>query len=444
MVTKTSSYLMSAFKNIITKLTAKTSIKNELIAALTTFSTLAYSLILIPTVLAQAGMDFNGVLTATIITSAFATLLMGIIGNYPFALAPGVALNAYFTYSVVLGQGHSWQTALLAVFVCGVIFLILTLCHVRKFIINAIPATLRIATTAGLGLFLAFIGLKNSRIIVPHAATLVTFGNPKHPSVLLTALGLIFIAFFLYKKIPGAIILGILLNGVVAAAMGEVTWKGFVALPSGLDKTMFQLNFNGIFQEGFVGILLSLIFVGLFDTSGTLIGLTEQGRFLTAKGKIPRLNRALLPDALGSMTAGLLGTSTVGIYLESAAGIAAGAKTGLTAIFIAFLFLAALFFAPFAASIPLAVVTPVLIIIGAMMLRSLSQFDWEDPTEWVPGFVTLILIPLTSSVAIGIEVGFILWPILKLLTKKWKDVHGLSWALCIFFILKFFFFPEIL
>ncbi|MCH9627463.1 MAG: Adenine permease AdeP [Chlamydiales bacterium] len=425
----------------------QTTIKREVLAGATTFLTLAYALLVIPSILSEAGLDFGATLVATALVGAYSTFMMGVLANYPFVLAPGIALCVYFSYSVVLGAGHTWQTALGIVFLTGVILLILNLLRVRQLLIQVIPQSLRLATTAGMGVFLALIGLKNAGIIVAHPMTLIAFGDPKSVAHVMTAIGLISMGTMLTFRIPGALFLGILIVWILSLFFGVAHFGGFVSLPSSLMPTLFQLDVVDAFQPTHLGVLISFLFVGLFDSTGTLVGLAEEGGFLeecdpkTKKCRFPRVTRALMPDTTGTILSPLLGTTSVAVYLESAAGLSVGGRTGLTAVTAAFLFFTALFFAPFAGSIPLFATAPALIIIGGMMLRLIARLDWQDPSEWIPAFTTLILIPLTYSIANGIAVGYIMYCMIKLLSGRFKEVHWFSWILGVLFVLKFFFFP---
>lgn len=425
-----------------------TSVKRELLAGFTTFATLAYTIVLIPKILSETGMDFDAVMIATIITGAFSSLLMGLYANYPMVSAPGIALSAYFSYSVVLLHGDSWQTALGVVFITGVIFLFLNLLRIRQLIIEVIPLSLRMATTAGLGLFLALIGLKNAEVIVYNPATFLGFGDPSSITCIMMAVGIIAIGTMMVLKVPGAIFLGIIFVWVLGLIFGFVKFAGFISLPSSILPTLFQLDVRSVFDVKHIGIVISFLFVALFDSAGTLVGLAEEGGYLkkrdlkTKKTIFPRVSQALMPDTTGSILASFLGTSTVAVYIESAAGMEVGGRTGLTAIVSSLLFLLALFFTPFASSIPHFATAPALIIIGGLMLKKMKLINWKDPSEWIPSFATLILIPLTYSVANGIAVGYITYAFLKLLSLKAKEVHWFSWLLAALFILKFIFFPK--
>lgn len=426
----------------------KTTVKRELLAGATTFLTLAYTLLVIPSLLEEAGLNFGATLVATSLIGAYASCMMGLLANYPFVLAPGIALGAYFTYSVVLGQNVPWPIALGVVFLTGIILLLLNLLRIRQLLIQVIPVSLRLATTAGLGMFLALIGLKNAGIIVAHPHTLLTFADPNTFAHAMTALGLIAMGVMLTFRIPGALFLGILIVWILSLFLGKVHFEGIVDLPASLAPTFLKLDVKSAFSHEYLGVLISFLFVGLFDSTGTLVGLAEEGGYLeecdpaTKKCRFPRVTRALMPDTTGTILSPMLGATSVAVYLESAAGISVGGRTGLTSVTAGILFLIALFFAPFASSIPLFATAPALIIIGAMMLKLIGRLDWDDPSEWIPAFTTLILIPLTYSIATGIAVGYITYCLIKLLSAKAKEVHWFSWIIGALFVLKFIFFPS--
>lgn len=418
----------------------KTTLRQEVVAAFTSFATLAYAIVLIPSILAQAGMHFETAMVATLITAAVSTLFMGLYANYPFILAPAVALAAYFSYSVVLEYGYSWQSALALVFIVAIFFLILNLLGLRKLIVEALPSSLRIGVSVGLGLFLSIIALKNGSILISHPTTAFIFNEPFTLKTLFFLIALLVMGILLVFRFFGAIFLGIIVAWLLALFTGLIEWQGFMAWPTSITPTFLKMDFHELFGVHSFSILLSFIFIALFDTSGTLVALGAQAGYINKKGKkwlFPRISRALLADTAGSVVAASLGTSTVAVYMESAAGIAEGGRTGLVALVVSFLFLSSLFFIPFAASLPLFATAPALLIIGALMLKSVSQLDWEDPSEWLPAFITLLIIPLTYSVANGIGVGYIVYVIMKLASGKRSSVHPLSWALALLFFLRF-------
>jgi AGZA family xanthine/uracil permease-like MFS transporter len=408
-----------------------------MLAGLTTFSTLAYVMVVNPMIMADAGMDFASAMVATIVTSFIATLFMGLFANYPFALAPGIGMAAYFTYSVVLGNNLPWQTALGIVCIAGLALLLLWVFRLRELIIKAIPLGLKVGATAGVGLFLVLIGLKNAKIIVAHPQTLLTLGNPLAPESLLSGLGIVVIAALMARRIQGAILIGILMNWALGLILGLVSWKGAIGLPNFDLHTFLKLDISSALSRDLWMISFSFLFICLFDTAGSLMGLAHQGHFLNKQGELPRLRKVLLPDIVGTLLGSTLGSSASVVYLESASGIAAGGRTGLTAVVVAGLMLLSLFFEPLASSIPIFAITPVLVIIGAMMLRSVVQLNWEDPSDYIPCFITVIGIPLTYSIGTGIGLGMILYPICKLLAGRMREVHWLAWILALLFALKF-------
>ncbi len=416
-----------------------TNVKTELIAGVTTFMTMAYIIFVNPSILSKTGMDFGAVMVATIVGSSVATLVMGLWANYPFALAPGMGLNAYFTYSVCLGMGYSWQVALGAVFISGVLFLVLTFFKIRQLIVDAIPNVIKISTAAGIGLFIAFIGMENAGIVVKHPATLVTLGDLTHPNGYLTLLGVVVIAVLMHYRVKGAILFGILFNWVVGLLLGHIEYSGLFSLPPSPLPTFLQLDIKGALDAGFLAIIFAFFFVDFFDTTGTLVGVAEQGGFIKENGEFPRVERALTSDALGTMVGALMGTSTITTYIESASGVAEGGRTGLTAVTVAFLFLLALFIHPLAQSIPVFATAPALIIVGSLMLQQIAKIDWSDPSEVIPGFLVITIMPLTYSIANGIAAGFVFYPIIAGLTGQFRRVHWLAWVLCILFIVRFIF-----
>lgn len=419
-----------------------TTLRTECIAGLTTFSTMVYIVFLNPIILADAGMDFGAVMVSTILAAATATLLMGLYADYPFAQAPGMGLNAYFAYVVVIGMGHTWQAALGASFVAGAVFLLLNLLGLRRRIMEAIAPPLRIAVTAGLGLFLSLIGLKNIGLIAPDDVTVVSLGAVASPPVLMAGLGLIATTVLMARKVKGALFFGIAFVWIVSLISGHTTWNGIFAMPPSVTPTLLQLDIAAAFQPAMLGAVTSFVFIAIFDTAGTLTALAEQGGFLDSDGRLPRSQRALVTDAVATMIGAAAGTSVMTTYLESAAGIEAGGRTGLTAAVVALLLLCTLFLSPVVGSIPIYATTPALLIIGAMMMKPLVRLDWDDPTDSVPAFVILVTVPMTFSIGTGIGIGFIMYPLIKLLAGRHKEVHPLTWILGTGFFLKFVFLPD--
>lgn len=414
-----------------------TTVRTEVLAGITTFLTMAYITIVNPAILADAGMDFGAVFVATCLAAALGTAIMGLYANYPIALAPGMGLNAYFAYGVVLGMGHSWQVALGAVFLSGILFIILSLLPVREWIINSIPKSLKLAIAAGIGLFLAIIALKNAGIVVDHPATLVTLGDPMSWSVILAFLGFFAIVALDRRKVPGAIIIGILATTAAGLALGVTEWRGFVSMPPDPTPTFLQLDIAGALQIGLVTIVFTFLFVDLFDTAGTLVGLAHRAGMLDEKGRLPRLGKALLADSTATAAGSLMGTSTTTSYIESAAGINVGGRTGLTAVVVAAMFLMALFFAPLAQTVPAFATAPALLFVACLMTRGLAEIDWEDVTEFAPAVVTAIAMPLTFSIAHGLGIGFITYAAIKILSGRAADCPLAVHVISALFLVKF-------
>ena len=414
-----------------------TNVRTELIAGLTTFLSMVYIILVNPSMLAEAGMDHGAVFVATCLAAALGSLLMGLCANYPIALAPGMGLNAYFTYSVVLGVGHPWQTALGAVFLSGVLFSALSLLGIREWIINAIPTSLKLAICSGVGFFLGIIALKNAGVIVSHPATLVTLGDLGRPETLLACLGFIIMTSLGARKVPGGIVITILAITSCGVLSGLTPLQGVVSLPPSLAPTFLQLDISGAMEVGLLTIVFAFLFVDLFDTAGTLIGVAHQGGMLDKDGRLPRIGRALLADSSASVAGAALGTSTTTSYIESALGIQAGGRTGLTAVTVALLFIAALFFAPLAATVPGFATAPALLYVACMMARGLAEINWEDTTEGVPAVITALAMPLTFSIATGIGMGFISYVTIKILAGRPRELSPAAALLAGMFVLKF-------
>ncbi len=415
----------------------RTTIGTEVLAGATTFLTMAYIIFVNPAILADAGMDRGAVFVATCVAAAIGSAVMGLWANYPIALAPGMGLNAYFTYSVVLGMGQTWQVALGAVFISGVLFLLLALTRVREAIINAIPTSLKLAISAGIGLFLGIIALKNAGLITAHEATLVALGDVTQPPALLAAGGFIAMVALDARKVPGAILLAILGTTAAGMALGITPFAGVVSAPPSLAPTFMQMDVAGAVHLGLVAIVFAFLFVDLFDNAGTLIGLAHRAGMLDQKGRLPRIGRALMADSVAAMASGVVGTSTTTSYIESAAGIKAGGRTGLTAVVVAILFLAALAFSPLAASVPGYATAPALLFVACLMARGLADIGWDDMTEAVPAVVTALAMPLTFSIAHGISFGFITYVGIKLLAGRVRDINPTVAVLALAFILKY-------
>ncbi len=418
----------------------KTTIRVEVIAGITTFMTMAYILAVNPDFLSQTGMDKNAIFTATALASAVATLIMAFGANLPFALAPGMGLNAFFAFTVVLGMGYSWQFALTAVFIEGLIFVILTIFNIREAIVNSIPINLKHAISTGIGLFIAFIGLSNAGIIVDDPATLVAIGKMNDPGVIVAWIGLLSIGVMLAFRVKGALLFGIILSAIIGLPLGvthlpEGSW---VDTPPSIMPIMGKFNFSDVFSFDMLIVLFTFLFIDMFDTVGTLVGVCSKANMLDKKGNIPKVKRALFADAIGTTVGAFLGTSTVTTYVESASGVAEGGRTGLTALTVAILFLIALLFAPVFIMIPSVATAPALIVVGLFMMSPIKKIDLDDFTESLPAFLTIIIMPLAYSIAEGIAYGMVAYVLLKLITGRLKDISVFMVILAIFFFLKFF------
>ena len=414
----------------------RTTVRQELIGGLTTFLTMAYVIVVNPQILAQAGMPAEGVLFATCISAAAATLVMGLYANYPIALAPGMSLNAYFTYSVCLGMHVPWRTALGVVFFSGVLFLALTITRVREQIVNGIPNCLKHSTAAGIGMFIAFVGMRNAKLVVANAATFVGLGSFSDPEVQAACFGLILTLVLMARKVKGAILIGIFGTTLLGIFRGMARWpSGIISIPHP-SSTLLQLDLRGAVHLGLLEIIFAFLFVDLFDNVGTLVGVCEQGGFVK-NGRIPRVGRALIADAVGTVFGSLTGTSTVTSYIESAAGVAAGARTGLSNMVIAALFVVAVFFSPIAAAIPEYATAPALILVGALMTQSIAQVEWSEFSEALPAFVTMLATPLTFSIATGLSLGLISYTVVKVAMGKFREVSLLLWILTTLFVLRY-------
>lgn len=418
-----------------------TTVRTEVIAGITTFLTMAYILIVQPLTLAETGMDFGAVFTATAISSLIATLVMALWAKLPFALAPGMGLNAFFAFTVVIGMGQTWQFALTAVFLEGIIFIILTLLNVREAIVNSIPQNIKRAISVGIGLFIAFIGFKNAGMIVGYPPTLVTLGDFSAPAVLVATVGLVGTSVLVALKFKGALLVGILGTAIIGIPVGVTTVGpdfSVVSAPPSLAPIFMQFEWSQVFTFEMVLVVFTFLFVDMFDTVGTLVGVSTKADLLSEDGKIPRVKRALMADAIGTTVGAMLGTSTVTTYIESAAGIEEGGRTGLTALVTAFLFLIALFFSQVFLLIPAAATAPALILVGVFMASPVKDIDFEDYTETIPAFMTMILMPLTFSISDGIVMGVLAYLFLKVLTGRHKEITPLTYIVGVFFLISFF------
>lgn len=414
----------------------KTSFRTEVLAGVTTFLTMCYIIIVNPMILSETGMDHGAVFVATCLAAAIGCLVMGIVANYPIALAPGMGLNAYFTYSVCLGMGVPWQTALAAVFVSGLVFIAISMFKIREAIVNAIPMSLKLAIGGGIGLFLALVALKNAGIIVDNPATLVGLGDIKQPTVLLALLGFFLIVIMHHFKVRGAIILSILVVTAIATALGLNEFKGIVGAVPSLAPTLLKMDFEGLFTASLVGVIFVFFLVDLFDSTGTLVGVSHRAGLLK-DGKLPRLKKALFADSTAIVAGAALGTSSTTPYIESASGVAAGGRTGLTAVVVGFMFLACLFLAPLAQSVPGFATAPALLFVGVLMIQGITHIEWDDITEAVPAFLTIVFMPFTYSIADGIAMGFISYALVKLFTGKASTVPYMVWIIAVLWVIKF-------
>jgi AGZA family xanthine/uracil permease-like MFS transporter len=413
-----------------------TNVRLEFLGGVTTFLTMAYIVVVNPQILSQAGMPVEGVLFATCLAAATATLVMGLYANYPIALAPGMSLNAYFTYSVCQGMHVPWRTALGVIFLSGVVFLLLTVTRVREQIVNGIPGCLKHSTAGGIGMFIAFVGLRNAKLVVANPATFVALGSFSNREAQLALIGLALMLILMTRKIHGAILIGIFGTTLLGILRGMATWpKAIFSLPHP-SSTWMQLDLRGALHLGLFEIVFVFLFVDLFDNVGTLVGVCEQGGFVK-DGKIPRVGRALVSDAVGTIFGAVSGTSTVTSYIESAAGVAAGARTGLSNIFVAVLFMLAAFCAPLAAAIPGYATAPALILVGALMTESIRRVEWAEFTEAIPAFVTLLATPLTFSIATGLSLGLISYTLVKVAAGRFREISPVIWILTALFILRY-------
>ena len=415
----------------------QTTWRTEILAGLTTFVTMAYIIFVNPAILSQTGMPLAAITVATCLCAAFGSILMGALANYPLALAPGMGLNAYFTYTVVKGMGIPWQTALGAVFLSGIIFLLLTFTGIRQQLLAAIPHQLHAAVAGGIGLFIAFIGLRNSGIVVPSAATTVTLGNLHAPATALALFGILLIAVLQAFRIKAAMLLGVLGTTAVGALFRQVHWQPSTLSPLSLRATAFHLDIPGALHLNALEIIFVFLFVDLFDNIGTLVAVTDRAGLIQPDHTIPRLERIFFADASATVFGALLGTSTVTSYVESSAGVAAGGRTGVTAITTGLLFFLALFLAPLVGAIPDFATAPALILVGALMVAGAARIEWDEPRIAIPAFLTLLTIPLTYSIATGLSFGLIAFAAMELLTGRGDRRHWMLYTLAVLFLLRF-------
>ena len=418
----------------------KTTVRTEILAGITTFMTMAYILAVNPSILSATGMDKNALFTATALASLLATLVMAFVAKLPFALAPGMGLNAFFAFTVVLGMGHTWQFALTAVFLEGLIFILLTAFNIRELIVNAIPMSVKHAVSAGIGLFIAFIGMQNAGVIINNDATLVGLGDMGSPGVIFALLGLVLTAVLLALKVKGALLIGIFVVTIagIPFSVTVLPESNLVSLPPSISPIFMKFEFSQIFTLDMLIVLFTFLFVDMFDTVGTLVGVSDKAGMLDKQGRVPRAKQALFADAIGTTAGAMLGTSTVTTYVESASGVSEGGRTGLTSLSVAVMFAIALFFAPVFTMVPGAATAPALILVGFFMMSPILKINFDDFTEAIPAFLTIIMMPLAYSIAEGIVFGMISYVLLKLMTGKHKDLSIVMIILAILFVFKFF------
>ncbi|PAV29805.1 guanine permease [Virgibacillus profundi] len=416
-----------------------TNIRTEVMAGMTTFLTMVYIVVVNPAILSSAGVPFEQVFMATVISAVVGTLYMALLANYPIAIAPGMGLNAYFA-SVVATQGLSYQVVFGAVFLAGIIFILLSLTKLRETLIVAIPASLKYGITSGIGLFIAFVGLRNSGIVVPNEATIVGLGDLHHPMTLLTIAGLFITLILFVLKVKGALFFGMLATGIIAFFTGQLDFNGFISAPP--SPVFFDMDIGGVISNGLYTVVFAFLLVTIFDTTGTMIGVAEQAGFMK-NGNMPRAKQALLADATATTVGSMFGTSPSTAYIESTSGVAAGGRTGLTSVIVAGLFALSIFFTPIIeviANIP-AITAPILIIVGCFMMEGLAKIDWQTFDEAFPAFAIILTMPFTSSIATGIAIGFITYPILKIAVGKGKNVHWILYVFAVIFLLQMIYFP---
>ncbi len=431
---------MSLWEKLFKLKANETNEKTEILAGLTTFMTMAYILVVNPQILSTTGMDFDAVLMATAISAAVGTFVMAFYSNYPFALAPGMGLNAFFAFTIVDHMGFSWQIALLAVFIEGILFMILTMSNIRDALVNSIPVTMKHAVSAGIGLFIAFIGLESAGIVVPYEGTIVEMGDVTAPEPALALIGLAIMSVLLTLKIRGALLVGILLTSIVGLFTGVTPMpEAVVGAPPSLSPTAFQafnVDLAEMFSLDMLIVLFTFLFVDLFDTAGTLVGVASKANYLDEQGRLPRAKQALFADAVGTTFGSLLGTSTVTTYVESASGVAEGGRTGMTSLTVGVLFLLAIFFTPIFTIIPAAATAPALILVGFFMMSPVLNIDFSDYTEAIPAFLTILMMPLTFSIAEGLVFGILAYVILKAATRQFDQLSTVLYILFVLFIIR--------
>jgi len=416
---------------------AGTTVRTEVIAGLTTFLTMVYIVFVNPAILSKAGMDHGAVFTATCLAAAVSTMVMALYAKYPIALAPGMGLNAFFAFTVVLTYKYTWQQALAGVFISGVIFFLLSIFQIREYIINSIPRNLKFAISAGIGLFLGIIALQEAKIVVDSPATLVTLGPLTQWPAALCLLGFVLIMALNHRKVVGGTLIGILVVSVIGIPLGLANFTGIVSAPPSLAPTFLQLDFSRVFELTFMIVVFSFLFVDIFDNAGTLIGVAHRAGLLDEEGRLPRMKQALMADSFAATFGSLIGTSTTTSYVESAAGVSAGGRTGLTAAVVSILFLLALFFSPLASMVPAYASAAALLFVACVMTQGLAELNWEDITEYAPAVVTALAMPLTYSIATGIGIGFITYALAKIISGKLTEAKPAVVILAVLFAVKF-------
>jgi AGZA family xanthine/uracil permease-like MFS transporter len=414
-----------------------TNVRTELMAGLTTFVTMAYIIFVNPQMMASAGMDHGAAFVATCLGAALACFIMGVYANWPVGLAPGMGLNAFFTYTVVADMGYSWQIALGAVFIAGILFVIMSVTRIRGWMLESIPLDMRIAMAAGVGLFIGFIGLKNAGIVVANPSTLITLGDLTQPGPMLGAIGFLVMAVLSQRQVHGAIIIGVLGVTLAGVPFGLVEYQGIIAAPPSLAPTFMQLDIVGAMDVAMVSVIIAFLFVNLFDTAGTLLGVAIRANLVDADGKIKNMDRALKADSTASVLGAFLGCAPVTSYVESAAGVAAGGRTGLTAVTVGALFVLAIFFSPLAGMVPAYATAGALVYVAMLMMTGMEKLDWADMSEVVPALLMIVMIPLTFSIANGIAVGFISYVVIKFCVGRRADITPGAYVLALIFLLKF-------
>ena len=416
----------------------KTTVRTEIVAGITTFLTMSYILAVNPAMFGELdGMPIGSVFTSTALAAITGCLAMAFIGKLPFGLAPGMGLNAFFVYSVCMGMGYSWQFALTAVLIEGLIFIVLTLTNVREAIVDAIPMSLRNAIGAGIGLFIAFIGLKSAGVVVADGATLVTLGDITSGSAFLAFIGLIITGFLYARNVPGAILLGIIITMLIGIPLGVTEFKGVVSIPESIGPIFCKFEFDKIFSVDMLVVVFTFFFIDMFDTVGTLVGVCTRAKMIDEKGNIPRVKQAFMADSIATTFGAILGTSTTTTYVESAAGVAQGGRSGLTALVVGGCFVIALFFSPLFLSIPAAATAPALIIVGLLMMEQAKNIPFDDFSESIPAFVCMIMMPLTYSISNGILIGMITYVLMNMICGKFKKLSPAIYILSVLFILKY-------